>query len=123
MHCQLPPSAETKIVRCIRGAIYDVALDLRKGSETFGRYFSIELSEENRTMVYIPKGFAHGLISLKDGAEILYLATEFYAPVEERGVRWNDPRFGIKWPIEPVVISSKDAGYADYDSSPIELPG
>jgi len=115
MHYQLPPHAETKVVRCIRGALYDVILDLRPDSKTFGRHFGIELSAENRTMVCVPKGFAHGFVTLRDDTEAFYLTDESYAPTHERGIRWNDPAFGIAWPLEPAVISEKDRHHADFD--------
>ncbi len=92
MHYQLAPKAETKLVRCIRGALYDVILDLREGSPTFGQSFGAELSAENRRMMYVPKGFAHGFFTLTDDAEAFYFVDEFYAPECERGVRWDDPR-------------------------------
>ena len=115
MHYQLAPRAETKLVRCIRGALYDVILDLRKGSTTFGRSFGAELSADNRRMMYVPKGFAHGFVTLADDTEAFYLVDEHYAPEQERGLRWNDPRFDIRWPISPVVISDKDRGHRDFD--------
>lgn len=115
MHYQLAPKAETKIVRCIRGALYDVILDLRKDSPTFGKWYSVELSAENRRMMYVPKGFAHGFLTLVDNTEAFYLVTEFYAPDSERGVRWNDPKFNLKWPFEPLVISDKDRNQRDFD--------
>jgi len=114
LHYQLAPKAETKIVRCIRGALYDVILDLRADSVTFGQWFAAELNAENRLMMYVPKGFAHGFITLTPDTEALYLATEFYAPDRERAVRWNDPRFGIEWPASPEVISDKDRLQADF---------
>ncbi len=115
MHYQLAPKAETKVVRCIRGAFHDVILDLRPGSPTFGRSFGAELSAENRRMMYVPKGFGHGFITLTDDAEAFYLVDEFYAPETERIVRWNDPRFNIAWPAKPVVLSDKDANARDFD--------
>ena len=115
MHYQLPPKAETKIVRCTRGAMYDVILDIRPDSPTFGRWFGVELTSENRRTVYCPKGFAHGFLALADETEALYLVTEFYAPQCERGIRWNDPKFGIEWPTEPTVISEKDRNHRDFD--------
>jgi dTDP-4-dehydrorhamnose 3,5-epimerase len=114
LHYQLPPRAETKVVRCIRGALCDVILDLRPASPTFGQSFSAELTADNRRMLYVPKGFAHGLITLADDTEAFYFADEFYAPELERGVRWDDPRFGIAWPIEPAVISDKDRRHPDF---------
>jgi dTDP-4-dehydrorhamnose 3,5-epimerase len=115
MHYQLAPKAETKVVRCIRGALYDVILDLRAGSPTFGRSFGAELTAENRRVMYVPKGFAHGLVTLAEDTEAFYLVDEFYAPECERGVRWNDPKFQIAWPIAPVAISDKDANQRDFD--------
>ena len=117
MHYQLAPKAETKLVRCIRGALYDLILDLRPGSATFGQSFGAELSAENRRMMYVPKGFAHGFITLADDTEAFYFVDEFYAPECERGVRWNDPRFGLAWPLAPVVLSDKDANQRDFDPS------
>ena len=111
MHYQLPPKAETKLVRCIKGALYDFILDLRKGSPTFGKTFGCELTAENRRMMYVPKGFAHGFITLEDDTEALYLVSEFYAPEQERGLRWDDPHFDIRLPIKPVVVSDKDANH------------
>lgn len=115
MHYQLPPKAETKVVRCIRGAFWDVVLDLREGSPTFGRWFGTELSAENRRMMYAPKGFAHGFITLTGNTEALYFVDEFYAPEQERGIHWNDPEFKIEWPVEPVVISEKDDKWPEFD--------
>lgn len=115
MHYQLQPKAETKLVRCIRGALYDMILDLRPDSPTFGRSFGAELSAENRQMLYVPKGFGHGFITLTDDAEAFYLVDEFYAPESERIVRWNDPRFNINWPAQPTVMSDKDRNARDFD--------
>jgi dTDP-4-dehydrorhamnose 3,5-epimerase len=117
MHYQLSPKAETKLVRCIRGGLHDVILDLRKGSPTFGQSFGADLTAENRRMMYVPKGFAHGFITLMDDTEAFYFVDEFYAPQSERGVRWNDPRFGIKWPTAPVVLSDKDRDHRDFDAA------
>jgi dTDP-4-dehydrorhamnose 3,5-epimerase len=117
MHYQLAPKAETKLVRCIRGALYDLILDLRPGSATFAKSFGAELSAENRRMMYVPKGFAHGFITLADDTEAFYFVDEFYAPECERGVRWNDSRFSLSWPLAPVVLSDKDANQRDFDPS------
>ena len=116
MHYQLPPHSETKIVRCIRGSLWDCILDLRPNSPSFGKWFGETLSAENRKMMYVPKGFAHGLITLESNTEAFYLVDEFYHPENERGVRWNDPKFGIRWPIEPTVISEKDVAHRDFDA-------
>jgi dTDP-4-dehydrorhamnose 3,5-epimerase len=115
MHYQLAPRAETKLVRCVRGAFYDQILDLRPDSPTFGQAFGVELTADNRRMLYVPKGFAHGFITLTDAVEAFYFADEFYAPEQERGVRYNDPRFKLQWPIAPVVLSDKDRNWRDFD--------
>lgn len=115
MHYQMAPKAETKLVRCIRGALLDVILDLRRGSPTFGQGFAAELSAENRKMMYVPKGFAHGFLTLHDDTEAFYFVDEFYAPETERCIRWNDPRFKLPWPHGPSVISDKDRNQKDFD--------
>ena len=115
MHYQLAPKAEDKIVRCLRGALFDAIIDLRQDSPTFLKHFSIELTAENRTMLFVPKGFAHGFITLEPDTEAFYLVTEYYAPDRERGIRYNDPKFGIPWPLEPVVISDKDKNQPDFN--------
>jgi dTDP-4-dehydrorhamnose 3,5-epimerase len=115
MHYQLPPAAEVKVVRCIRGALYDVIIDLRPDSPSFGKSFGAELSAENRVMMYVPKGFAHGFITLIDDTEAFYLVSAFYTPDAERGVRFNDPRFGVSWPRPPIEVSDKDRNWPDYD--------
>lgn len=114
MHYQLPPAAETKLVRCIRGSLYDVVLDLREGSSTFGQSYGAELSAENRTMMYVPKGCAHGFVTLSEDTEAFYFVDTFYAPDLERGVRWNDPAFSIHWPVDPALISDKDRKHPDF---------
>jgi dTDP-4-dehydrorhamnose 3,5-epimerase len=114
MHYQIPPHAETKLVRCIRGSIYDVIIDLRPESPTYTHWFGAELSADNRSMLYIPKGFAHGYQTMEDNTEVFYQVSEFYRPGSEGGVRWNDPRFGIEWPLEVSVISAKDQALPDY---------
>ncbi len=108
LHFQLNPCSETKLVRCIRGRIYDVAVDLRKGSETFGKWLGLELSEENKKLFFIPRGFAHGFCSLTDTAEVLYKVDNVYSPGYERGIIWNDPDLAIKWPVIDPVLSVKD---------------
>jgi dTDP-4-dehydrorhamnose 3,5-epimerase len=115
MHYQLPPAPEVKVVRCIRGALFDVILDLRPHSPTFGKSFGAELSAENRTMMYVPEGFAHGFLTLEPDTEALYLVTAPYAPAAERGIRFNDPKFGIQWPSAPLEMSDKDRQWPDYD--------
>ena len=115
MHYQLAPKAETKLVRCIRGALYDVILDLRRDSATFGKSFGVELTDENRRMMYVPKGVAHGFLTLNDESEAFYFVDEFYTPEMERGIRWDDPTFAIEWPFEPIFLSDKDRGHPDFD--------
>ena len=117
MHYQLAPHAETKVVRCIRGSLWDCILDLRPESPTFGKWFGDTLSTDNRKMMYVPKGFAHGFITLEPNTEALYFVDEFYASESERGIRWNDPKFGVRWPIVPSVISEKDVTARDFDPS------
>jgi dTDP-4-dehydrorhamnose 3,5-epimerase len=114
MHYQVPPHAEVKMVRCIAGAIYDVIVDLRPDSPTHLKWHGVELSAANRTLLYVPKGFGHGYQSLTDDSEVLYMVTEFYAPGAERGLRWDDPAIGIRWPIPDPILSPKDAVHADY---------
>jgi dTDP-4-dehydrorhamnose 3,5-epimerase len=115
MHYQLAPKAEDKVVRCVRGALLDVIVDLRPESATFLQHFGVELNEENRTMLFVPKGFAHGFLTLTEDTETFYLVTEFYSPRDERGLRYNDPKLGIRWPFAPVIISEKDSKYPDFD--------
>jgi len=115
LHYQLPPAAEVKLVRCIGGAFFDVILDLRPDSPTFGKSFGAELSAENGRMMYVPRGFAHAILTLEDNSEALYFSSAFYAPERERGVRWDDAGFAIRWPIDPVEISAKDAAWPDFD--------
>jgi dTDP-4-dehydrorhamnose 3,5-epimerase len=109
LHYQLPPDAETKQVRCTQGAIYDVCVDLRPNSPTFKQWFGIELSAENRKMLYVPKGCAHGFQSLTDDAEILYLVSTPYSSAQERNVKYNDPELAIPWPLPVTHVSEKDA--------------
>ena len=115
LHYQVPPHAETKLVRCTRGALYDVIVDLRSGSPTFLKWFGVELTAENYRMLYIPQRFAHGFQTLKDGTEIFYQMSEFYAPEAARGLRWDDPRLEIAWPVAERTISKKDTEYANLD--------
>jgi len=114
MHMQVPPHGEDKMVRCIAGAIWDAIVDLRPGSPTYLKWFGVELSAANRLMLYVPKGFAHGYQSLTDGSEVLYMVTQFYTPGAERGLRWNDPAFGIPWPVSDPILSPKDAAAPDF---------
>ncbi len=108
LHFQLPPFTETKLVRCVKGAVLDVFVDLRKDSETFGQWDSIELSEDNKKMIFIPRGFAHGFCTLTEISEILYKVDNFYSPKFECGLLWNDNDVGIKWPTNSPILSEKD---------------
>lgn len=114
MHYQLPPKAETKLVRCTKGRAYDVIIDLRPKSKTYCKWIGCELSPDNRLMLYIPEGFAHGFQTLEDNTEVFYQISEFYAPELASGVRWNDPVFGIKWPLDNPIMSEKDKTYGDF---------
>jgi dTDP-4-dehydrorhamnose 3,5-epimerase len=111
MHMQLPPAAETKLVRCTRGEVYDVIIDLREDSPTYLQHFGIHLSQDNRVALYVPEMFAHGYLTLTDGAEVTYQVGEFYTPGYERGLRYDDPAFNIQWPVPIEVISEKDANW------------
>lgn len=115
MHYQAAPFAETKVVRCTSGAIYDVVLDLRSQSPTFKQWFATVLSAENRRSLYIPEGCAHGFLTLTDESEVLYQMSEFYHPETGHGVRWNDPAFQIAWPERVEVISERDRSYPDFE--------
>jgi dTDP-4-dehydrorhamnose 3,5-epimerase len=115
MHYQGAPHEETKIVRCTAGSIYDVIIDMRPESATFKQWLSVVLSAENRRMIYVPTGFAHGFQSLVDNTEVFYMVSEFYHPESSRTVRWNDPQFAIEWPEEEHrVISSRDSCNPDF---------
>ncbi len=116
MHYQISPAAEVKIVRCTQGAIHDVIADLRPESPTYRQTFSVLLSAENRRMLYIPKNFAHGYLTLTDDAEVFYQMSEYHVPECARGFRWNDANFEISWPDQIRVISEKDRGYPDFTS-------
>ncbi len=111
LHYQLPPHDEVKIVKCVRGSLFDVIVDIRPDSPTFGKHFSAHLNEQNGLMMYVPKGFAHGFYSLEPDTEIIYFVSQFYSSQHEKGIRWNDPIISIKWPGDPVVISEKDASH------------
>lgn len=115
LHYQLPPYQEVKVVRCIRGALWDCIVDLRPQSPTFKQWFGVTLSADNRTMLYVPRGFAHGFVTLSDDAEVIYLVSAPYAPEHERGLRWDDPAIGIDWPRHPVEMSEKDANWPSLD--------
>ena len=114
LHYQAEPHAEAKLVRCIRGAVHDVIVDLRPGSSTFRRWTAVELTAAGGQMLYVPEGLAHGYLTLEDETETLYLISAPYAPEAARGVRWDDPTFGIEWPDEPRVMSDKDKAWPDF---------
>jgi dTDP-4-dehydrorhamnose 3,5-epimerase len=116
MHYQLAPYNQTKLVRCTRGSIYDVIIDLRPDSTTFKRWFALELSAENYLMLYVPGGFAHGFQTLEDNTEVFYHASAYYAPEHARGVRWNDPAFNISWPADDLIMIERDRDYQDFVS-------
>jgi dTDP-4-dehydrorhamnose 3,5-epimerase len=115
MHYQGAPHEEAKLMRCTRGAIHDVILDLRPDSPTFKRWVSLELTAENHHSVYVPEGFAHGFQTLENDTEVFYQISEPYHPNFAHGVRWNDPVLGIEWPLEMSAISRKDASFKDFD--------
>lgn len=110
LHCQIGPNAQGKLVRCVKGAIYDVAVDARQGSPTFGKYVGAEISAENWTQIWVPAGFLHGYCTLTEDTEVIYKVTGAYDKAAERGVIWNDPDIGIRWPVkaEDVILSDKD---------------
>lgn len=114
MHYQEPPHGQVKLVRCTRGAIFDVIIDLRPDSQTFRRWVGVELTANNHRALYVPKGFAHGFQTLADDSEVCYQTSAPYAPGSGRGVRWNDPAFGIEWPEDVRIIIARDAEYADF---------
>jgi dTDP-4-dehydrorhamnose 3,5-epimerase len=115
LHSQRSPHAEDKLVRCTRGSIYDVMLDLRPGSSSYGKHFGATLSADDHRSLYIPKGVFHGFLTLEESTEVFYQMSEYYVPGVGVGVRWDDPAFGIEWPGRVVVISERDATYPDVD--------
>lgn len=114
LHFQRAPHAEVKLIRCPRGAIFDVIVDLRPDQATHGQWFGVELTQDNYRSLYVPAGCAQGYITLADDTEIYYQTSEFYAPGSASGVRWNDPALGIEWPLEPAVISDADRNWPDF---------
>ncbi|HZS11567.1 MAG TPA: dTDP-4-dehydrorhamnose 3,5-epimerase [Nitrospirales bacterium] len=116
LHYQAPPNPETKLIRCTRGAIFDVVVDLRPGSPTLGRHIAIELNANTHRELYVPDGLAHGFQTLEDDTEVIYLISEYYHPELSRGVRWNDPAFGIAWPLPVSKISERDRTYPDWSA-------
>ncbi|MBU3170207.1 dTDP-4-dehydrorhamnose 3,5-epimerase [Clostridium estertheticum] len=115
MHYQCAPYEEVKVVRCIRGGIYDVIIDLRADSKTYKEWIGVELTAEDRRMIYIPVGFAHGFQTLDDNTEVIYQMSEFYHGECARGVRWDDKSFRIAWPIEKIIMSDKDIKHGDFE--------
>jgi dTDP-4-dehydrorhamnose 3,5-epimerase len=114
MHMQLAPHAQAKLLRCTRGAIHDVIVDLRSESPTYAQWLAVGLSASDMRMLYVPEGFAHGFQTLEDDVEVSYQLSDYYDPQAEFGVRWNDPQFGIEWPIDDVVISDRDRSFGDF---------
>ena len=114
MHFQVKPYEEAKLVRCTRGSLWDAVVDLRPGSQTYREALHVVLTAENRRMLFVPQGFAHGFLTLENNTEIFYQISEFYTPESQRGFRWNDPAFPIPWPAEVEFISDKDRGYPDF---------
>jgi dTDP-4-dehydrorhamnose 3,5-epimerase len=117
LHYQLPPSSQGKLIRCVRGQIFDVSVDIRKGSETFGKWVSLILSEQNRYICYIPPGFAHGYFTMSDKADVLYSVTAVYSPESERGIVWNDPTLNISWPDKHVIVSERDRCHPSFEEA------
>jgi dTDP-4-dehydrorhamnose 3,5-epimerase len=114
-HYQVEGAEEAKSIRCIKGAILDVIIDLRKESPTYCQHYAIELTDENKAMLYVPEGFAHAFLTLKPDTEVLYMVSQFYLPDHERGIRWNDPYFNIQWPTSQPILSKKDANHPDFN--------
>lgn len=115
LHWQAAPHGQAKLVRCTRGSVFDVAVDLRQESPTYGEWTSVELSAANRLMLYVPDGFAHGYLTLEDDSEVFYLVTNDYAPASGRGIRWNDPAFKIRWPdVGELIVNERDKNYPDF---------
>jgi dTDP-4-dehydrorhamnose 3,5-epimerase len=117
LHYQVAPAAEAKFVRCTAGAVHDVIVDVRPGSDTYLQWIGVDLTAENRRALYVPPMFAHGYLTLTDGAEVMYQVSEFYTPGAERGARFDDPAFGIEWPVAIDVLSEKDAGWPSFEVS------
>jgi dTDP-4-dehydrorhamnose 3,5-epimerase len=118
LHFQSSPKAEAKLVRCTRGAIHDVIIDLRPDSPTYCKWTSVELTDRNLKMLYVPEEFAHGFQTLVDDSEVFYQMFEFYSPEHASGVRWDDPAFGIRWPLDPPILSPKDRSYPLFGNRP-----
>lgn len=115
LHYQINPFEETKIVTCIKGKIFDVIVDIRKESNTFGKWISVELDDQDSKILYIPKGFAHGFQTLENNSQVTYQNSQIHKPEYEKGIRWNDPYFGIKWPLNEKIISAKDESWENFE--------
>ena len=115
LHYQIMPHEEGKLVRCVRGSVFDVVLDIRSDSETYGKWYGADLSASNRNMLYIPPGCAHGYQTLEPDSEVCYWISAFYTPLAQRGVRWDDPAFAIEWPIDDPILTERDRSYEDFD--------
>lgn len=111
LHYQISPKAQGKLVQVSHGSIFDVAVDIRRDSPTYGKWFGVTLSVQEKNMLYVPQGFAHGFCSLQEDTEVIYYCTQEYSPEHERGIVWNDPAIGIQWPVETPIISQRDASY------------
>ena len=116
MHFQKPPHQETKLVRCVRGGVYDIIVDIREDSSTYLQWEGFELTADNRLMLVVPKGFAHGYQTLEDNTEVLYLVSEYFHPESASGIRWDDPGLALRWPLPMTVISDKDLAFPDYQA-------
>ena len=121
LHYQISPMAQGKLVKCVNGEIFDVAVDIRKGSPTFGKWYGTVLSDKNNKMLYIPEGFAHGFYVLSETADVVYLVTNFYSPEHERGIRWNDPTINIEWPSPNPLVSPKDFQWPELNDAEINF--
>lgn len=118
LHYQVPPFEEVKLVTCVRGAIYDVMVDLRRQSPTYKQWAAVTLSAQNHRLLYIPRGCAHGYQTLEDDTTVFYMVSEFYHPESERGAKWDDPAFGVRWPMRPTSISAKDCSWPEWTDPP-----
>jgi dTDP-4-dehydrorhamnose 3,5-epimerase len=125
LHFQVPPRAQDKLVRVTRGSVFDVAVDLRRGAPTYGRHVAVTLSAANWEQVFIPRGFAHGYCSLEPDTEVLYKVTDYYSPEHDRGLLWNDPALGVKWPVpaEAALVSERDRRHPTLAALPDYFPG
>lgn len=117
IHYQKPPFAEVKLIRCVKGKVFDILVDIRKDSPSFLQWYGLELSAENKRMIYIPEGFAHGFQTLEEDTHLIYHHTAFYTPGHEGGILFNDPRIGVEWPLEVTIMSEKDQKYPLLDDS------